>query len=119
MPTVTCIPHFKDDADNPWVTKESDVLIRYWFNPKKTHNLLQIAESIEAWTQDTFQQNMQENRLIACCIRNYSIIICKMEIRGKSYDRQAFETLSTESILLNEEPFNMTVSVNFSACTIL
>jgi len=119
MPAITCIPHFKDDADNPWVTKKSDVLIHYWFNPDETHNLLQVAESIEAWNQNHFQQTMQEIGLLACCVCNYSFIICNMEIRGKIYDWQAFEILSTKSILHNEEPFTMRVRVNGTLCTIL
>ena len=99
------------------------VLIHYHFNPDKTHNLSLVAESIEAWAQSDYQQNVQPGA--SCCAgnssRNYSLVINNIEVRGTNYDRQAFETLSTASILHNEEPFTMRVRVSGrkAYCTIL
>ena len=47
--TTVCTPHFKPDAEKPWVTKENKESIHFWFNPYKTQTLLEVAESIEAW----------------------------------------------------------------------
>ena len=60
-----------------------------------------VAESIEAWAQNDYQQNIQQaGGVIACHDSSYSIVINNMEIRGTNYDWQAFETLSTASINL-------------------
>ena len=116
--SVTCTPHFKQDADKPWVTRESQVLVHFWFNPDRTQTLLQVAESIEAWAQNDYQQQLQQAPL-ACCAGSYSIIINNMEIRGTTYDRQAFATLYTINILHNEEPFTMRVRASVVGCNIL
>ena len=38
--SLSCTPHFKFDAEKPWVTKESVSSLHYWFNPEKGSHYL-------------------------------------------------------------------------------
>jgi len=118
--SISCTPHFKDDAENPWITRESQLLIHYWFNPGKTQTLHQVVESIEAWGLNEYQQQVQRSSALKCCYPDYSLTIDNVEIRGTTYDRQAMTTLYTSSALHNEEPFTMRVHARVLVrCTIL
>jgi len=113
---VTCTPHFKSDVENPWVTRESKILLHYWFDPDKTKTLLQVAENIEAWAVGDYQVQVQQTNI--CCPPRFHLYISYVEIRGRTYGRQEMATLSTSRALYDNEPFNMRV-YGSTSCTIL
>ena len=123
--SITCTPHFKHDAENAWVTREGQGSIHYWFNPDKIKTLLEMAESIEAWSLNDFQQQAGQVAMPCPCCKppsvDYSLTINSMEIRGRTYDRQAMASCEVSSTIHNEEPFNISVrsSTRVAVCTIL
>lgn len=105
---VTCVPHFKPDAEASWVTKESKHLIHYWFNPNMTSTLLQVAGDIEAWADNDYLTRI--NRLPApCVVGRYHLTVETMDIRGATYDRQKMAQSDASSILHDAEHFNIGV----------
>jgi len=134
MTSVTCTPHFKSDAEKPWVTRESGVLIHYWFNPGKTETLLEVAECIEAWALHEYEEEIKQTKtnltstwsLHCCAIINYSkyqVTINKMDIRGVTYDREAMAIKTVNDCLRDEEPITLRAEacggVSVIPCTIL
>ena len=105
---VTCVPHFKPDAEASWVTKENKHLINYWFNPNIARTLLQVAGDIEAWADNDYLSRF--NRLPgSCVIREYHLNVETMEIRGTTYDRQRMAQSDASSILHDAEHFTIGV----------
>ena len=125
--SITCTPHLKLDADNPWVTKESSVHgkeeVHYWFNPGKAHTLLQAAETIEVWLT---RQHIQHVQNLNVKTTEYHLTINTMEIRGVPYDRQTMAGTYANEHLRSEEPITLhvqstggVVKITSLCCTIL
>ena len=128
--SITCTPHFKSDAEKPWIIKETSTLIHYWFNPGKPHTLLEVAEAIEVWVVSEYAEDIKQAKAIydsSCCIKaNYTepqATIYKMEIRGVSYDRETMAVKYTNECLHDEEPITVRAEsrggVTVTPCTIL
>lgn len=97
--SLCCTPHFKPDAEKPWVTRESASSLHYWFNPEQGQTLLEVVEQIEAWIHQDYQETLQR--------RGYTMNILNMEIRGVKYNREELATKTTRENLHNEEPFTL------------
>ena len=118
--SVSCTPHFKPDAETPWVTKESITSVHYWFNPEKRQTLLEVVEQIEGWINHDFEETTKEiEPLCESCFCSYSINIRNIEIRGVKYNREALATKTTFESLCNEEPITLRFSSKRIPCTIL
>ena len=117
---ATCTPHFKPDAEKPWVTKESNTIIHFWFDPRKTQTLLEAAEAIETWAAYEYQNETKKQVKasidnVPCCMRcclhindnEYHAAITKMEIRGESYDRDAMAVKYTNELFRDGEPITL------------
>ena len=118
--TVTCTPHVKPDAEKPWVTKESNKILHFWFDPRKTQTLLEAAEAIEAWAVCEYEKEKEQFKASidnvpscsGCCVagvsdNEYHLTIIKMEIRGESYDREAMAVKYTNELLRDAEPITL------------
>ena len=117
--TATCTPHVKPDAEKPWVTKESNTILHFWFDPRKTQTLLEVAEAIETWAVNEYQKETKQFEgsidNVPCCLRcciqindnEYHATITEMEIRGESYDREAMATKYTNELLRDAEPITL------------
>ena len=115
--TVTCTPHCKPDAENPWVTKETKELIHYWFNPGKIQTLLEVAETIEAWATREYEEEAKQAKAsmnavpCSCCIvikdNEFHATITKMEIRGVSYNREEMAHKYARDCLHDAEPVTL------------
>lgn len=119
--SVSCTPHFKPDAESPWVTKESITSVHYWFNPEKRQTLLEVVEQIEGWIYHDFSETAQEIEPVCkSCFCAYSINIWSMEIRGVKYNRETLRRKTTFESLCNEEPFTLRLqSRRIGCCTVL
>ena len=100
--SLCCTPHFKPDAEKPWVTKESVSSLHYWYNPEKGQTLLEVAEQIEAWMRYDFEETLQTTA-------RYNMNILSMEIRGVKYTREELATKTASETLDNEEPFTLRI----------
>ena len=115
--SVSCTPHFKPDAEAPWVTKDSITSFHYWFNPEKRQNLLEVIELIEGWVYHDFSETAQEIEPVSkSCFCAYSISIRSIEIRGIKYNREALASKTTFESLCNEEPFTLRLHSSRTAC---
>lgn len=45
--SISCTPHFKDDAETAWVTQDSLTTVSLWLNPDRGLTLEDVAETIE------------------------------------------------------------------------
>ena len=100
--SISCTPHFKPDAERPWVTRESVTSLHYWYNPKTAQTLLEVAEQIERWIQ--YDYKALKLRLWG---NQYNMNILCMEIRGVEFDRDVLATKTTTDNFYNEEPFTL------------
>ena len=100
--SISCTPHFKPDAERPWVTRESATSLHYWYNPKTEQTLLEVVEQIERWIQYDYKA------LNPRSMRNqYNMNILCMEIRGVEFDRDVLAAKTTTDNFYNEEPFTL------------
>ena len=102
--SISCTPHFKPDAERPWVTRESVTSLHYWYNPEKEQTLLEVAEQIERWIHHDYEALVSRRTGL---FPVYAMNILSMEIRGVEYDRQALATKTTRDSYRNEEPFTI------------
>ena len=56
---LACTPHFKDDAQNPWVTLQGPLELHYWFNPKSEVTLENVAAAVENFASSNFNRQVQ------------------------------------------------------------
>ena len=98
--SISCTPHFKPDAERPWVTRESVTSLHYWYNPKTEQTLLKVVEQIERWIQYDYKALKQGSVL-----NQYNMTILCIEIRGVEFDRDVLATKTTTDNFYNEEPF--------------
>ena len=100
--SISCTPHFKHDAEKPWVTKESVSSMHYWFNPEKEQTLIAVVEQIEEWIRFDFAQVSQNP--------NYVMGVQSMEIRGVNYTLDELANKTTGENFRDEEPFTLRFS---------
>ena len=104
--SISCTPHFKPDAERPWVTREFVTSLHYWYNPKTEQTLLEVAEQIEKWIQYDHDALRSRQRGFSQNVP-YNIEILCMEIRGVNFDREVLATKTTTDSFYNEEPFTL------------
>lgn len=68
--SITCTPHFKEDADKAWVTQDSLTAISYWFNPEHGLTLEDAAETIEQFVQSMPGYSSQ---IASCTFKSFVI----------------------------------------------
>ena len=75
--TLSCTPHFKDDAERPWITQESITSVSLWFNPDGGSTLEDIAETIE-----NFVQTMPgySNQIASCSLQSLTISMVSLSV---------------------------------------
>ena len=120
--SISCTPHFKPDAEKPWVTRESTTSLHYWFNPEKRQTLIEVVEQIEAWSSYDFEELVKNlENVPSCCFSGYTMNIKHIEIRGVKYNREVLATKTTSESFCNEEPFTVRYRSRRVApiCTIL
>jgi len=119
--SVTVTAHAKRDAENSWVTRDSNVIgqaIHYWYNPNQEQTLFQVVECIEEWAQNDYKQQIQQHPC-PCCFGSYNLNIHNLEARGKNYDRQTMTTVSANKVIHDEEAFTIRMRASLIACNIL
>ena len=104
--SISCTPHFKPDAQRPWVTRESVTSLHYWYDPKTEQTLLEVAEQIEKWIQYDFAALRAQGHR-SSYREQYNMNILCMEIRGVEFNREVLATKTTTDNFNNEEPFTL------------
>ena len=116
--TVSCTPHYKDDVDKPWCSREGVINIALFLSPKSTMSLEDLAKMIEEFlhtihtdsgmqvTQLTLQTNVSTK---------YEMNIQSMIFQGESMPRSAqMSTLQAKTFLRDQEPFSVVYELRMS-----
>ena len=117
---LTCNPHFNHNIDNPWVTKEKEKenVLHYWFNPGKKHTLLEVAEAIELWLLQEYEEVIKQKNAQfsgSLCVKvkstEYHSTINTMEISGIYYDREAMAIKYAAECFHDGQPITLKAEV--------
>ena len=106
---LACTPHFKDDADNPWVT-ESQLELGYWFNPKSEVTLEDVAAAVEKFASSKVSRQFQNEEQVPSPITVTGTYIGQVQsftIRGQLYSRETLVNYRAVEYLHDGEVFNM------------
>lgn len=95
--TVTCTPHFKSDAEQPWVVQEGVGVISLWMHPDSNMTLEDVAALIES-----FASSQVDQRMI-----NYSGRIHNATFRGQTIVREQMSARLARDYVRDGEPFNL------------
>ena len=112
--TVTCTPHFKNDADRPWITQEGVGIISISLHPKSDITLEDVAKLIEnfASRQVTDQRATQPAAIQAMNIQ-FRNTVYNMTFRGEIIQRAQMVNYRAVDYMRDGEPFNLLY--NFTA----
>ena len=111
--TISCTPHFKDDAERPWITQDSITSVSLWFNPGGGSTLEDIAETIE-----NFVRTMPgySHQIASCSLQS-------LTVRGEVFRKNMMSSYMAGDKLHDLEPFTVQVKQTISSpalcCTIL
>ena len=108
--TISCTPHFKDDAQQPWwVTQENVLGFGYWFNPKEGLTLEDMATAVENFADSNL--NKMQPQTVNVNVRS-SGRIESVTIRGQNYSREALVNYRASDCLYDGEVFNVSLLQN-------
>ena len=120
--TFSVTPHYKDDADQPWITLESQLAISVWLSPKTNMTLEDVAKLIESFAADqvsqqlTYSTSATQNPFAAGAASvNYRGEVYSMTFRGQNIMRSQMLNFSAKDHLREGEPFNMIFTQTFGS----
>ena len=137
MMTISCTPHFKEDAQQHWVTQENMFGISYWFNPNEAPTLEDMIGAVENFISANYNKMMPQNMNVAAggtqvqmhTTSNMQGKIVVVTIRGRNYERETLVNYKAGEYLHDGEVFNMdyayqltmntTTNVKPFCCTLL
>ena len=120
--TVSCVAHYKDDIDKPWVSMEG-MNFSLRLHPKSTMTLEDLAKLIEDFLNSLFASNNSSLQLPATQqlrvvqkvdVKVQVCLIKSLVFRGESMARAQFATLQAVDYLRDQEPFNVVYEVTSS-----
>ncbi len=109
--SISCTPHFKQDAEKAWVTQDSLTAVSIWFNPDRGMTLEDMAQTIEQFIQTMPGYSTQ----VASCTFESFII------RGEQFSKGSLMMTGHMAAdkLRDGEPFRVTVTKHVGCCVIL
>ncbi len=105
--TVTCTPHFKQDADRAWVTQEGAGILSLWMNPNSDMTLEDIAKLIEQFGEKQVADQLAAQPSSRLVNVNFTNSIHNATIRGETFQRAQFVNYHAKEYLHDGEPFNL------------
>ena len=109
--TVTCTPHFKNDADRPWITQEGVGIISISLHPKSDITLENVAKLIENFASRQVTATQQE--AIQAMHIQFRKTVYNMTFRGEIIQRAQMVNYRAVDYMRDGEPFNLLY--NFTA----
>ncbi len=122
---LTRIPRFKEDAQQPWVTKEGIIQLSVWMHPKSTMTLEDVARLIEQYAVNTTAQQLQQqatvNPLAGAASNNttYSGIVNSMTFRGQVINRSQLFNYAAVDYMKDGENFSFLMTQTFQVCCVV
>ena len=116
--TVSCIPHYKDDVDKPWVNMGGMMNLSVWLHPKSTMTLEEVTQLIEGFLRSLYSnqtvQAQQRFGISTTSETNMKPTILSMSFRGETTARAQMATLNATDYLHDQEPFNLSYELALS-----
>lgn len=109
--TVTCTPHFKEDADSPWITQEGVDDLSLWMSPNSDMTLDDIAELVE---QFGVENAVAEEPCAQMMRLRYSVFFATIP-RGGVIGRDLQKRYRAQDVLHDGEPFTFMYAFTASA----
>ncbi len=117
---LTVTPHYKDDADQAWVTREGLIQLSIWLSPHTTMTLEDVALLVEQFAANSTTQQVQQqaanNRLASTSNIKYQGRVNSMTFRGQTIDRAQMPNYLAKDYLKEGENFNMLATQHVSIC---
>ena len=112
--TFSCTPHYKEDADKPWVTLESELAFSIWLSPKSSMTLEDAAKLIENFAagQVSRQLALRDDPVVNY---NYQGVVCSMTFQGQDIQRTQMTNCSAKDYMREGEPFNLIFTQTYRA----
>ena len=122
--TISCVPHYKDDIDKPWVSMEGMMNLSLRLHPKSTMTLEDLAKLIEDFLHSLFANNSslqarQQFGVIQKVDVKVQVCLKSLAFHGESMARAQFATLQAMDYLQDQEPFNVVYELTSSSVTML
>ena len=111
--TYSCTPHYKEDADKPWVTLESELAYSIWLSPKSSMTLEDVAKLIESFVTGQISQQLAHKDPVVNY--NYEGVVRSMIFRGQDIQRTQMANYSVKDYVREGEPFNLVFAQTFRA----
>ncbi len=122
---LTGIPHFKEDANQPWVTKEGLVQLSIWMQADSTMTLEDVARLIEQYAVNSASQQLQQQATVhplASATSNsttYTGIVNSMTFRGQVMNRSQLVNYAAIDYMKDEENFSFLMTQTFQICCVI
>ena len=106
--TVTCTPHFKIDAESPWITQEGVGIISISLHPKSEITLEDVAKLIENFSSRQVADRLATQPILTQAM-NVQIrhTVDDITIRGEIIQRAQMVNYRAVDYLYDGEPFNL------------
>ena len=102
---LTCTPHFKPDADQPWITMDSKTAISLWISPNTPLTLEDVAQLIENFVVSQFEQKLAGQP--TCGKIQLHCSVFSMTFRQQAIDQSQMASLAAKDYVRDGEPFNL------------
>ena len=106
--TVTCTPHFKNDADRPWITQEGVGIISISLHPKSDITLEDVAKLIENFASRQVSDQLATQPGAAQTMNiQFRSTVYNMTFRGEIIQRAQMVNHRAIDYMRDGEPFNL------------
>ena len=113
--TVTCTPHFKIDAERPWITQEGVGIISISLHPKSEITLEDVAKLIENFSSRQVADRLATQPILTQAMNvQFRHTVDDITIRGEIIQRAQMVNYRAVDYLYDGEPFNLSFVYNFT-----
>ena len=106
--TVSCTPHFKNDAERPWITQEGVGIISISLHPKSEITLEEVAKLIENFSSRQVADQVATQPTITQTVNfQFRSTVYNMTFRGEIIQRAQMVTYRAVDYMRDGEPFNL------------
>ena len=114
---LTCTPHFKADADQPWVTMDSIIAVSLWMSPNSPMTLEDVAQLIENFAATQVQQQLAGQPLSGNV--KYQGSVLSMTFRQQTIQRAQMTSLAAKDYIREGENFNLILNQTTTSCCVI
>ena len=118
---LTCTPHFKADADQPWVTMDSVIALSLWMSPKTPMTLEDVAQLIENFAATLVQHQLagQPNARVLSSMVKFRGSVLSMTFRQQTIQRAQMASLAANDYIHEGENFNFLLNQTMTLCCVI